>query len=47
MARRIGPVPKTQQAHITALPIDDLEALGEALLDFSDVTDLYAWLGGH
>lgn len=28
---------------ITALPLDDLEALGEALLDFTAIDDLDAW----
>ena len=47
LQRRIGPVSKTQQARIIALPIDDLETLGEALLDFTDAADLAAWLAGH
>ncbi len=44
---RIGPVSQTQQARITALPIDDLETLGEVLLDFADAADLTAWLATH
>ena len=47
LQRRIGPVAKTHQARITALPIDDLETLGEALLDFTDAADLTAWLARH
>ena len=47
LQRRIGPVSKTQQARIIALPIDDLETLGEALLDFTDTADLAAWLARH
>ena len=47
LQRRIGPVSKAQQGRIIALPIDDLETLGEALLDFADAADLAAWLAGH
>ena len=47
LQRRIGPVSKAQQARINALPIDDLETLGEALLDFTDAADLTAWLARH
>ncbi len=35
------------QERIAALPIDQLEALGEALLDFTDLADLNAWLAEH
>jgi predicted transposase YdaD len=45
--RRIGPVSSAQQARIAALPIEQLEDLGEALLDFTDPNDLNAWLGKH
>ena len=44
LQRRIGPVSQTQQARISALPIDDPETLGEALRDFADAADLTAWL---
>ena len=47
LKRRIGPVSEARQARIAALPIDELEALGEALLDFVAVTDLDAWLAVH
>lgn len=47
LQRRIGPVSKTHQERISALPIDDLETLGEALLDFTDPADLAAWLAVH
>ncbi len=47
LQRRIGPVSKAQQARITALPIDDLETLGEALLDFTATAALVAWLARH
>jgi len=38
--RRIGAVPQAQQTRIGALSIEQLEALGEALLDFIDLADL-------
>jgi len=44
LQRCIGPVSKTHQERISALPIDDLESLGEALLDYTDAADLAAWL---
>ena len=47
MRRRLGPVTPAQQARIAALPIDALEDLGEALLDFTDTADLSAWLATH
>jgi predicted transposase YdaD len=42
LQRRIGPVSKAHQGRIIAQPIDDLETLGEALLDFTDGADLTA-----
>ena len=45
--RRIGVVPPALQTRIAALPIEQLEALGEALLDFADLADLDRWLGEH
>jgi predicted transposase YdaD len=47
LQRRIGPVPHAQQARIAALPIEQLETLGEALLDFADLADLNRWLAEH
>ena len=44
LPRRIGTVdPELQR--IRQLSLAQLEDLAEALLDFSDVTDLAAWLG--
>jgi predicted transposase/invertase (TIGR01784 family) len=44
LRRRFGPLAPVQQARIQALSVTDLEALGEALLDFQTVTELTAWL---
>ena len=47
LQRRLGAVSPAQLARIAALPIDALEDLGEALLDFTDTADLSAWLATH
>lgn len=45
--RRIGDVSPELRSQIQALSLDQLEALGEALLDFSEPTDLVNWLQNH
>ncbi|NEX17722.1 MAG: hypothetical protein C1943_14145 [Halochromatium sp.] len=47
LRRRLGSLTKAQQAHIQALPVDPLEDLIEALLDFSTDADLETWLAAH
>ena len=42
--RRCGPINAATTARIQALPLEQLEALAEALLDFSGPADLTAWL---
>ena len=42
--RRVGTLPPNLEERLSALPIAGLEALGEALLDFSEVSDVEAWL---
>ncbi|BAU10539.1 hypothetical protein LEP3755_10230 [Leptolyngbya sp. NIES-3755] len=42
--RRVGEVPETVRQRVEQLTIDQLEALGEALLDFAQLADLQAWL---
>jgi predicted transposase/invertase (TIGR01784 family) len=44
LKRRVGNVSIDLETQIKALPLDRLEELGEALLDFSQITDLVAWL---
>jgi predicted transposase YdaD len=44
LLRRFGPLATDQQARIQALPLADLEALADALLDFKTAADLSAWL---
>jgi hypothetical protein len=45
--RRCGPLSVATTARIQALPLEQLEALTEALLDFSGPADLSAWLAEH
>jgi predicted transposase YdaD len=42
--RRVGNVSIDLETQIKALPLEQLEELGEALLDFSQINDLVAWL---
>lgn len=42
--RRVGPVPAALVARVKALPIEQIEALGEALLDFEAQDDLVQWM---
>ncbi len=44
---RIGVVPAAQQRRVAALPLEQLESLGVALLDFRDPSELNAWLADH
>jgi Domain of unknown function (DUF4351) len=44
LTRRIGNVTPAMQAQVQALSINQLESLGEALLDFSEPTDLTTWI---
>ncbi|NEP56124.1 MAG: DUF4351 domain-containing protein [Symploca sp. SIO2G7] len=41
---RVGLVEPSLQAQIETLHLREVEELGKALLDFSDVADLVAWL---
>ena len=44
LQRRCGPLSPDQQTRIESLPLADLEALADALLDFHGAADLSAWL---
>ena len=44
LRRRCGTLDPEQEARIQTLSVTDLEALGEALLDFQTAADLTAWL---
>jgi predicted DNA-binding ribbon-helix-helix protein len=45
LSRRIGLISTENEAQVRALSLTQLEALGEALLDFSQPSDLRDWLG--
>jgi len=44
LRRRLGSVGPAQEGRIQALPVAELDALGEALLDFQTSDDLSEWL---
>lgn len=44
LTRRIGDVPPEVRSQIQALSLTQLELLGEALLDFTSLSDLESWL---
>lgn len=44
LARRVGTLPAKIEAQVQALTLPQLEALGEALLDFASAEDLTGWL---
>jgi predicted transposase YdaD len=44
LTRRVGALPEDLQSQVEALPLDQLEELGEALLDFTGLADLVDWL---
>lgn len=44
LRRRLGELPESQCSQIKSFPVSQLEALGEALLDFQGIDDLDDWL---
>jgi predicted transposase YdaD len=42
--RRVGKISIDLESQVKTLPLAQLEELGEALLDFSQMNDLVAWL---
>ncbi|MEZ2319595.1 MAG: Rpn family recombination-promoting nuclease/putative transposase [Microcoleus sp.] len=47
LTRRIGPIAPETREQIQTLSVEELEDLGEALLDFSSASDLTNWLNEH
>ena len=45
--RRCAPLSEATTAQIQALPLEQLEALADALLDFQGPADLTAWLAAN
>ena len=44
LTRRVGELSQEVRERVSNLPLEQLENLGEALLDFNSITDLQAWL---
>jgi predicted transposase/invertase (TIGR01784 family) len=44
LARRVGELPQEVRQQVESLSLEQLENLGEALLDFTSMADLDAWL---
>ena len=44
LARKLGKIEPEVQSQVSNLSLDRIESLGEALLDFNQMTDLLAWL---
>jgi predicted transposase YdaD len=47
LVRNLGALSETQEAHIRALPIEQLDELLENLFDFANQADLDTWLQSH
>jgi len=47
LSRRCGPLNAETRTRIEALPLERLEDLAEALLDFQGPADLAVWLAAH
>ena len=47
LGRRCGPLSAEQESRIRSLPLERLEGLAEALLDFEGMADLKAWLAAN
>ena len=47
LIRRCGPLNEATTARIQALPLQQLESLADALLDFAGANDLASWLAEH
>jgi predicted transposase YdaD len=42
--RKLGDIPTPLQSQVSALSIERVESLGEALFDFNSLDDLQSWL---
>jgi predicted transposase YdaD len=47
LTRRCGPLSESTTARIQSLPLEQLETLAEALLDFQGPNDLTTWLAAN
>ncbi len=44
LSRKVGAIPEVEQRQLDRLSAEQLESLGEALLDFNDLEALSSWL---
>ena len=44
LARRVGKLPEGVRSQVERFSLNEIEALGEALLDFANLSDLERWL---
>jgi predicted transposase YdaD len=44
LTRRVGELPENLRQRVETLSLEQLENLGEALLDFTSLADLQSWL---
>lgn len=44
LTRRVGELPQDVRQRLETLSLEELENLGEALLDFTSIADLQSWL---
>ncbi len=47
LQKRVGEIPEEVTKQVQTLSLEQLEALGEALLDFTAIDDLLNWLQAH
>ena len=47
LTRKLGSLPDSLQTQVNALSLEQLEALGEALFDFAEASDLETWLASR
>lgn len=47
LVRKVGALPEGVRSRISAMSIERLNELGEALLNFSELSDVEAWLLQH
>jgi predicted transposase YdaD len=47
LQKRVGNLPEEIRKKIQTLSLNQLESLGEALLDFTAIEDLFNWLESH
>ncbi|BAY74734.1 hypothetical protein NIES25_11480 [Nostoc linckia NIES-25] len=47
LQKRVGELPEEVKKQVQSLSLQELEALGEALLDFTTIDDLLDWLQQH